>query len=99
MYGSNREGQSVIALLDSTSEFLARRGMIVSEKKTKITAATDGFNFLGWFFKVQSNGKFRCVPSVENFKAFRKKVKEIVNNSNYGAKIKAKKLAPLVRVC
>jgi retron-type reverse transcriptase len=97
MYGSNREGQSVIALLDSTSEFLARRGMKVSEKKTKITAATDGFNFLGWFFKVQSNGKFRCVPSVDNFKAFRKKVKEIVNNSNYGAKIKAEKLAPLVR--
>jgi 5-methylcytosine-specific restriction endonuclease McrA len=71
--------------------------MRVSEKKTKITAATDGFNFLGWFFKVQSNGKFRCVPSVDNFKAFRKKVKEIVNNSNYGAKIKAEKLAPLVR--
>ena len=84
-------------ILEKISEFLARRGMIVSEKKTKITAATDGFNFLGWFFKVQGNGKFRCVPSVDNFKAFRKKVKEIVNNSNYGAKIKAEKLAPLVR--
>ena len=84
-------------ILEKISEFLAKRGMKVSEKKTKITATTDGFNFLGWFFKVQRNGKFRCVPSVDNFKAFRKKVKHIVNNSNYGAKVKAEKLAPLVR--
>ena len=77
--------------------FLELRGMNLSERKTKITAATDGFDFLGWHFKVQSNGKFRCVPSVDNFKAFRQKVKVIVNNSNYGSKVKAEKLAPLVR--
>ncbi|MFN9176178.1 MAG: reverse transcriptase domain-containing protein [Synechocystis sp.] len=85
------------AILEKISEFLAERGMNVSEKKTKITAATDGFDFLGWHFKVQSNGKFRSVPTVDNFKTFRKKVKSIVNNSNYGAKVKAEKLAPLVR--
>jgi 5-methylcytosine-specific restriction endonuclease McrA len=84
-------------ILEKISEFLAKRGMNVSAKKTKITATTDGFDFLGWHFKVQSNEKFRCVPSVDNFKAFRKKVKHIVNNSNYGSKVKAKKLAPLVR--
>ena len=84
-------------ILEKISEFLAKRGMNVSKKKTKITAATDGFDFLGWHFKVQNNGKFRCVPSVDNFKAFRKKVKHIVNNSNYGSKVKAEKLAPLVR--
>jgi RNA-directed DNA polymerase len=43
------------------------------------------------------NGKFRCVPSADNFKAFRQKVKHIVNNSNYGATVKAEKLAPVVR--
>ncbi|NET09178.1 MAG: RNA-dependent DNA polymerase [Merismopedia sp. SIO2A8] len=85
------------AILSKISKFLAKRGMNVSEKKTRITATTDGFDFLGWRFKVQSNGKFRCVPSEENFKAFRQKVKHIVNNSNYGAAIKAKKLAPVVR--
>jgi group II intron reverse transcriptase/maturase len=84
-------------ILDRINDFLAKRGMNVSEKKTKITASTNGFDFLGWHFKVQSNGKFRCVPSVDNYKAFHKKVKAIVNNSNYGAKIKAEKLAPLVR--
>ena len=68
-----------------------------SEKKTKLTATTDGFDFLGWHFLVQSNGKFRCVPSVDNFKTFRKKVKAIVNNSNHGATEKATRLSPVVR--
>jgi len=84
-------------VLGKISQFLAQRGMNVSEKKTKLTATTEGFDFLGWHFKVQSNGKFRCVPAVDNFKALRKKVKHIVNNSNYGATVKAEKLAPVVR--
>ena len=46
---------------------------------------------------MQTNGKFRSYPSEENFKAFRQKVKNIVNCSNYGAKVKATKLAPVVR--
>ena len=92
-----RPEEDAMAILEKISEFLAKRGMSVSEKKTKITATTDGFNFLGWHFKVQNNGKFRSIPSVDNFKALRKKVKSIVNSSNYGAKLKADKLAPLVR--
>ena len=84
-------------ILDAIKDFLAKRGMEISESKTRITAATDGFNFLGWHFLVQNNGKFRSTPSEENFKSFRKKVKHIINNSNYGAKLKAKKLAPIVR--
>lgn len=84
-------------ILERINEFLANRGMKVSEKKTKITATTDGFDFLGWHFKVQGNGKFRCTPSVDNFEQFRKKVKNIVNCSNYGSNVKARKLAPLVR--
>lgn len=83
--------------LRKVKEFLAERGMNVSEAKTKITASTSGFDFLGWRFYVQQNGKFRSIPSADNFKAFRKKVKKIVNCSNYGAKVKAKKLAPIVR--
>jgi RNA-directed DNA polymerase len=85
------------AILKRISEFLAQRGMNVSERKTKLTATTDGFDFLGWHFKVQKNGIFRSTPSVDNYKAFRKKVKLIANNSNYGATIKATKLAPVVR--
>jgi RNA-directed DNA polymerase len=85
------------AVLNRINEFLAERGMKVSERKTKLTATTDGFDFLGWHFKVQNNGKFLSTPSEENFKTFRKKVKHIVNNSNYGATVKAEKLAAVVR--
>ena len=92
-----RPEDNAIEILERISEFLRKRGMNVSQKKTKVTAATDGFDFLGWHFKVQGNGKFRCTPSVDNFKTFRKKVKHIVNNSNYGATAKAEKLAPVVR--
>lgn len=84
-------------ILDEIKRFLAQRGMEISESKTKITAATDGFNFLGWNFFVQKNGKFRSTPSEDNYKRFRKKVKDIINCSNYGATVKAKKLAPIVR--
>lgn len=83
--------------LNKVKKFLAERGMNVSEAKTKITAPTDGFDFLGWHFYVQQNRKFRCIPSEDNFKSFRKKVKKIVNCSNYGAEVKAEKLAPIVR--
>ncbi len=69
-------------ILDEIKEFLAQRGMEISQRKTKITAATDGFDFLGWYFLVQKNRKFRSFPSEENFKAFRKKIKAIINNSN-----------------
>jgi 5-methylcytosine-specific restriction endonuclease McrA len=84
-------------ILDKTKQFLAERGMNISKEKTRVTATTDGFDFLGWHFKVQNNGKFRSTPSKENYKELRKKVKEIVNCSNYGAKEKSKKLAPIVR--
>ena len=89
---------NAVKILAEIEEFLAERGMNVSPLKTKVTASTDGFDFLGWHFYVQKgNGKFRSVPSVDNYKAFRTKVKQIVNNSNYGALTKVSKLAPIVR--
>ncbi|BAY87093.1 reverse transcriptase homolog [Calothrix parasitica NIES-267] len=84
-------------ILQKVKKFLAERGMDISEEKTKITSATTGFDFLDWHFKVQNNGKFRSTPSEDNFKSFQKKVKEIINNSNYGSEVKTQKLAPIVR--
>jgi len=84
-------------VLTKVSEFLRERGMEISQEKTKVTATTSGFNFLGWNFKVQKNGKFKSTPSKENFEAMREKVKTIINNSNYGAEVKATKLAPIIR--
>lgn len=84
-------------ILEKIDQFLAQRGMKISEKKTHITASTDGFDFLGWHFQVQSNGKFRITPSADNYNKIRQKIKAIVHNSNYGAVEKADKLAPIVR--
>ncbi|MEG5129488.1 reverse transcriptase domain-containing protein [Microcoleus sp. ARI1-B5] len=84
-------------VLTKVEEFLALWGLNVKASKTKLVASTDGFDFLGWNFRVQENGKFRSSPSEENFKAFQTKVKHIVNNSNYGAEVKAEKLAPIIR--
>ena len=86
-----------VKILDKVKVFLAKRGMEISKQKTKVTAAIDGFDFLGWNFRVQKNGKFRSRPSEDNYKAFRNKVKTIINSSNYGSIVKAKKLAPIIR--
>jgi RNA-directed DNA polymerase len=45
-------------ILERISEFLRKRGMNVSQKKTKVTAATDGFDFLGWHFKAEVTGTY-----------------------------------------
>ena len=92
-----RPQDDAVKILADIDSFLAARGMKVSAKKTKVTATTDGFDFLGWHFKVLSDGRFKSYPSVDNFKKFRMKVKNIVNNSNYGSKVKAAKLAPIIR--
>jgi group II intron reverse transcriptase/maturase len=84
-------------VLDKIKTFLAERSMKISEKKTKVTATTSGFDFLGWNFKVQTNGTFKSRPSRGNYLAMRKKVKAIVNCSNIGAEDKSKKLAPIIR--
>ncbi|NEO00962.1 MAG: RNA-dependent DNA polymerase [Moorea sp. SIO3I7] len=84
-------------ILQKVKDFLAKRGMEISEEKTKLTKTTDGFDFLGWRFRVRKDGKFLCTPSEENHRNIRKKIKAVVNCSNYGAEVKAKKLAPIVR--
>ncbi|MDY7002646.1 MAG: reverse transcriptase domain-containing protein [Cyanobacteriota bacterium] len=80
------------------NKFLKQRGLEVKPSKTRLVKTTNGFDFLGWNFYVQSNNqKFRSQPSEDNFNAFKAKVKSIVNSSAYGAKVKAEKLAPIVR--
>jgi RNA-directed DNA polymerase len=70
----------VIELRNRITKFLAVRGLIISSSKTKLTSTKGGFDFLGWCFGSQSNGKIRGIPSDENFRNFRNKVKAIINN-------------------
>ncbi|NEQ84677.1 MAG: RNA-dependent DNA polymerase [Moorea sp. SIO2I5] len=84
-------------ILQKLENFLKERGLEISQEKTKITKTTNGFDFLGWHMRVKKNGKFHCKPSVDNHRKIREKIKTVVNSSNYGALVKAKKLAPIVR--
>ncbi|AGG90376.1 group II intron reverse transcriptase/maturase [Rhodanobacter denitrificans] len=55
--------------------FLSERGLTLSEKKTKITHVTEGFDFLGWH--VQKHKQFlNIVPSKRNATAFYAKVRD-----------------------
>ena len=52
-------------VLDKIKAFLKLRGLNISQKKTKTTTTTSGFDFLGWHFKVLPDGRFRSTPSNE----------------------------------
>jgi RNA-directed DNA polymerase len=84
-------------LQDKIKDFLAIRGLNINHKKTKITSTKDGFDFLGWHFLCQNNGKFRSFPSKENFNAFRKKVKDVINCSHLDIESRVAKTAKIVR--
>jgi len=53
---------NAIEILERISEFLRKRGMQVSQKKTKITATTDGFDFLGKTLKSRKTESSKVLP-------------------------------------
>ena len=75
-----QEDENVV--LYKVKEFLAVRGLNVNNRKTRTTLTKNGFDFLGWRFVFQDNGKFKSFPSRENFNNFLKKVKGVIHNSN-----------------
>ncbi len=61
-------------------EFLESRGLRINETKTKVSKATEGFDFLGWRFRVNSRGVFKSTPSSENYADIKAKVKATWKN-------------------
>lgn len=59
-------------------EFLATRGLTLSDEKTHIVCIDQGFDFLGWNFR-KYQGKLLIKPSKKNAQAFYRKVKEIIS--------------------
>ncbi len=62
-------------LREDIDKFLESRGLRINEAKTKVSKATDGFDFLGWHFRVNSHGTFKSTPSSENYADIKAKVK------------------------
>lgn len=61
-------------------EFLAKRGLVLSPEKTKITHIGEGFDFLGWNIR-KYGGKLLMKPSKANVKAHLDKIREIINGN------------------
>nr|WP_244191143.1 group II intron maturase-specific domain-containing protein [Prosthecochloris sp. ZM] len=58
-------------------DFLQKRGLRLSEEKTRVTHITEGFDFLGWNMR-KYGGKLLIKPSKANIKAHLTKVREII---------------------
>jgi group II intron reverse transcriptase/maturase len=84
-------------VLNKINNFLEKRGMNVNQAKTYVVSATSGFDFLGWSFQVLKSGKFITQPTKTNYENLKKKIKAVVNNSAYGAKVKSNLLSRIVR--
>jgi RNA-directed DNA polymerase len=58
-------------------EFLAARGLELSQEKTKITHIDDGYDFLGWNFR-KYKGKLLIKPSKANIRRLLEKIREVI---------------------
>jgi RNA-directed DNA polymerase len=73
------------------SEFLAERGLTLSEEKTKITHINEGFDFLGFNIK-KFNGTLLTKPSEKGVDKFLEKIRTVIETQ------KAIKQESLIRV-
>jgi 5-methylcytosine-specific restriction endonuclease McrA len=92
-----KPGEDEKGLLQKIESFLALRGLNISKKKTKLTSTKNGFDFLGWHFVCQHNGKFRSFPAKGNFNSFRKKLKDVINCSHLDMTSRVIKASLIVR--
>jgi RNA-directed DNA polymerase len=71
-------------LLAKVKDFLKTRGLKAEETKTRFVSPLEGFDFLGWHFKVKAkNNKFVCYPSSKNRRQMVNKIKNTFKDSRY----------------
>ena len=63
------------------AQFLKERGLQLSERKTKVTHVSEGFDFLGKHIRKYSNGKLLTKPSRPNVQAFLAEIKATCNEN------------------
>lgn len=72
------------SLLTKVKAFLRERGLEVEEAKTKFISPLEGFDFLGWHFRVKAkNNKFVCYPSKKNRRQMINKIKSVLKDTRY----------------
>ena len=84
-------------LRQDIDEFLESRGLRINEDKTKTRKAMDGFDFLGWRFRVNSEGTFKSTPSKKNYAEIKAKVKATWKNKRLSTEARLKRIERQVR--
>jgi RNA-directed DNA polymerase len=74
---SKEIAESVIELV---RQFMAERGLQLSEEKTVITHISEGIDFLGWNFKKYRNGKVLTKQSKKSQQKVREKIRTVIHN-------------------
>lgn len=78
--------------------FLSDRGLNIKENKTQLVKATDGFDFLGWHFKVKlKNKKFVSYPSEKNYKQMVQRIKSTMRDTRFTLKERLSKVKVIYR--
>ncbi|OGJ92282.1 MAG: group II intron reverse transcriptase/maturase [Candidatus Raymondbacteria bacterium RifOxyA12_full_50_37] len=67
----------ILKIIPAVKAFLAKRGLTISEEKSKITYIRDGFKFLGQSFR-KSGNVLRITPSIEAVRAVIEKAGTII---------------------
>lgn len=93
-----KPNEDVAALISKIDLFLSERGLNIKEKKIKIAKSIDGFDFLGWHFKVKSkNKKFVSYPSQKNYKQMIYKIKTTMQDTRFPTKTRLDKIKVIYR--
>lgn len=74
-----------VDLINKVLIYISFLGLNKGDLNFNIFNCSLGFNFLGWFFRASKKRDAFSIPSKENYILFLKRVKNIINNSNYGS--------------
>jgi len=93
-----KPGEDVKALRRKLDQFLAERGLKIEESKSRLVKSTQGFDFLGWHFKVKSkNFKFVSYPSKKNRYKVVQKIKSTMRDSRSSIEQRLAKVKTIYR--
>jgi len=84
-------------VLPLIKEFLAERGLSLSQEKTKITHITDGFDFLGFNIREYDNGSVMTTPSKASLLKLSEKIGGIIRaNRSSRQEVLIRQLNPVI---
>ncbi|CAN7567044.1 hypothetical protein LJR296_003955 [Cupriavidus necator] len=84
-------------VLPAVRQFMAARGLELSEEKTRITNIAEGFDFLGQNVR-KYGGKLLIKPATKGIKSLLDKIREIIKgNASATQEVLIRRLNPIIR--